>query len=330
MADSNPGEKTAANPGVRAINAVGFASLAWRVDDLPNALWLRESPPDGNDSADDAASEKSAPNSGTARRFDDGSYPAPRKKFRPKLAHVVIFVACTLILIAIFKPDRPEPPPKATPATVAYVEQTPPAGTDNFLSTPQIRFCKYEKVRLEVMSPLINNRLAEKKFSDRVEQYSSRCANFKYKADALQSVQDELATMRPILAEAATKTVKGWDDQFNDWSLVRPYRNLPFSYREVSIKRVNNIAQGEFMWTETIYKQTPRGLSYKSIQTMRFFDCGEKTFATVAATYFDDSAGRGAIVEKIAPVVPKKINFEPIPPGSAAQEHMNIACGGSK
>jgi hypothetical protein len=119
-----------------------------------------------------------------------------------------------------------EPPANAmpTPAVSAPAEATtkasekPPAGSDRFLSSGQIRYCLTEKIRIKAIEGVIN---ADSKseiynFNALVRDYNSRCGQFRYRQNEFDRVSGEIEANSASLAQAAkTKWVRdslGLDD----------------------------------------------------------------------------------------------------------------------
>jgi hypothetical protein len=80
-------------------------------------------------------------------------------------------------------------------------EVMPPVGTNNVLSSDQIRYCLSEKIRIETIRNSLDNYLKAdvNKFNIMVSDFNSRCSQYRYRRGALQSVQREVDANRLTL-----------------------------------------------------------------------------------------------------------------------------------
>ena len=102
----------------------------------------------------------------------------------------------------------PAPAPVFTPAPDSPNVQKPPIGTGLTFTIPQIRYCVFEKACLESMRDMVDTGDSRgiRIFNNCVNDYNSRCSQFKYRRGSLESVQAELPNqMMQIRAEARTR-----------------------------------------------------------------------------------------------------------------------------
>ena len=106
-------------------------------------------------------------------------------------------------------PLTPIAPEAALDAAAQAVsdEQMPPIGRENVLIAPQIRWCKREKIRLDAIEGVVNNAREGEVigFNARVDNYNSRCAEFRYRRGALEQIEREIAPEREAIASAAKR-----------------------------------------------------------------------------------------------------------------------------
>lgn len=81
-------------------------------------------------------------------------------------------------------------------------EERPPVGSGNVLSTPQIRYCVAEDIRLDATKNVINyyNDAEIERFNALVDDYNSRCSNFRYRRGALESAKEDVDRFRSEIA----------------------------------------------------------------------------------------------------------------------------------
>lgn len=80
-------------------------------------------------------------------------------------------------------------------------EQKPPAGSGVVLSVPQIRYCLSEKIRVESMEHHLNrySEVAVRGYNAAVDDYNSRCGNFRYRKGALEAAGRDIEPNRASL-----------------------------------------------------------------------------------------------------------------------------------
>lgn len=90
---------------------------------------------------------------------------------------------------------------KSTPAQQAYKEDVPPVGTGLVLTTPQVRYCVFENIRMDALSQVVNpyNHPQVDLYNTLINDYNSRCSNYRYRSGVLESVKKEAETRRFIL-----------------------------------------------------------------------------------------------------------------------------------
>lgn len=100
--------------------------------------------------------------------------------------------------------------PAATPTyapTAPPVESRPPVGTGLVLDRDQVRYCLAEGIRLDAAREVINNGTLNyvDRFNAMIDDYNSRCGNFRYRQGVLDSVRSEVEAERYRLqAEGAS------------------------------------------------------------------------------------------------------------------------------
>ncbi len=92
--------------------------------------------------------------------------------------------------------------PAAQPQTPSRpVEAQPSIGRNNVLSTAQIHYCLAEKIRLDAAETVLNNYADSDvdRFNGYVNDYNSRCGEFRYRQGALESAQRDVEPYRSQL-----------------------------------------------------------------------------------------------------------------------------------
>ena len=157
----------------------------------------------------------------------NSNYSAPGKSGPSGLVWVIAGVVVLVILIANSgsgnktstpSPRSPEPTYSSqapvTPPVSAPVSDTqkPAIGRNQVLGVAQIRYCKTEKIRIEAFESVINNAYDHEvdRFNGIVNDYNSRCGEFRYRRGDVERVERELAPMSAsIVAAAKSEWVRG-------------------------------------------------------------------------------------------------------------------------
>ena len=88
----------------------------------------------------------------------------------------------------------------------SLVEEMPPVGQNLVLSVPQVRWCVYEKARMEMMKELATEGQEITAFNTYVSRYNARCAQFRYKQGILAAIEGELSQQgRRLQSEGAER-----------------------------------------------------------------------------------------------------------------------------
>jgi hypothetical protein len=109
-------------------------------------------------------------------------------------------------------PGRPAAVRSARPLREApeneYEYEKPPAGDDNVLSLPQLRWIVRERIRIETMREFLKTRRtasAIEFFNGIVEDYNRRGTSFQYNEDALRRAEEEVERHRDQIEADARK-----------------------------------------------------------------------------------------------------------------------------
>lgn len=95
-----------------------------------------------------------------------------------------------------------QPAPSPPPAPSRPSEERPPGGTNNVLTSAQLRYCVAEKIRLDAAEGVISNynETHVDRFNEMVADYNGRCGQFRYRSGALESARSEVERFRGALA----------------------------------------------------------------------------------------------------------------------------------
>jgi hypothetical protein len=94
-----------------------------------------------------------------------------------------------------------QPAPSPPPAPSRPSEERPPVGTNNVLTSSQLRYCVAEKIRLDAAKGVISNynETHVDRFNEMVADYNGRCGQFRYRSGALESARSEVERFRGVL-----------------------------------------------------------------------------------------------------------------------------------
>jgi hypothetical protein len=210
----------------------GFAGIGKRIDDLKTGSGTEDAKAWKQATAEP---QQEKPESVKQEATQKVYTPKPEKKTRPSssfsFAKVFLVIVGLLILISFFskgsnntssnrstQPSAPSAPTETqtnypSPTTNARLsEEIPPVGSGHSLTTSQIRYCIYQKQRIEIIRGLLDsaNSYHINNFNELVDDYNSRCSSFRYRRGSLQSVQQELGNANSQLQEEARQLVSSW------------------------------------------------------------------------------------------------------------------------
>ena len=111
---------------------------------------------------------------------------------------------------------QPPAPRVATPAPVtatapaAAVETRPPVGQGLTLNRSQIRYCVFEGQRLETIRTLANTNYQIDQFNGLIDDFNTRCSNYRYRSGDLRSIQREAIEKATEMRADARRIVSSW------------------------------------------------------------------------------------------------------------------------
>ncbi|SFQ17989.1 Putative peptidoglycan binding domain-containing protein, partial [Pseudomonas borbori] len=126
-------------------------------------------------------------------------------------------------------------------------EEKPSVGRNNVLSTAQIRYCLAEKIRLDAAESVVNNYVDSDvdRFNGYVNDYNSRCGEFRYRQGALESVRRDVEPYRSQLqAEGRSRFVRSPSAATRSQTLAQtppPVRPSPDATIQAVQRRLNEL-----------------------------------------------------------------------------------------
>lgn len=201
-------------------NVKGFAGLSSRVSDVSEDAARAVEARQATSPAPPAADARHAQPARAAQKSAQvESSPAPSKSGKTGLAWVAVGVAVFVIWMAnsgsgnhVQPPATSDATPPLTPiapraaldgaAPAVSEERMPPVGRNNVLGIPEIRWCKREKIRIDAIEVVMNHavELELGTFNAKVDDYNSRCAEFRYRRGQVEQVDQEMAAQRESIA----------------------------------------------------------------------------------------------------------------------------------
>lgn len=216
-------------PGNDGSKPTGFAGLDSLVSDVESDLTKPSNAPPPDPRAEegkqalreseDRAGSSAAHTPSSQEPFQTAS-PAPAGSGgRWAVAAVIGIVVIVLFASVGRKDDSPAYSPTETPVAPipsvrsppspelnSSAEEMPPAGEGLVLNGPQIRWCVFEKARLETMKDLISEDHEISAFNTYVGRYNERCTRFQYRQGLLDVIEGELTREgKKLQAEGAER-----------------------------------------------------------------------------------------------------------------------------
>jgi len=114
--------------------------------------------------------------------------------------------------------------------------EMPPVGENQTLGTKQIRYCTYEKTRIDAIESLVSNSNSSdvSKFNGLVADYNSRCSSFRYRSGELQRIEAEIAQNRLAIENKARTE---WMQQYKETSSTSVPSSSPSNFAATNGKR---------------------------------------------------------------------------------------------
>ena len=101
------------------------------------------------------------------------------------------------------------PPPQRSESLDAG-ETMPAAGTGLALTRANIRYCAFQRVRIEAARPLVQAGVQGQRFSAAVDDYNSRCSDYRYRQNDKDAVDAELLGKRYALESEGRALAASW------------------------------------------------------------------------------------------------------------------------
>lgn len=110
---------------------------------------------------------------------------------------------------------RPAGPPRNDTFVPVDTSETMPAvGTDLPLSRSNIRYCSYQRVRLEAARPIIETDSQGQRFSVAIKDFNSRCSEYRYRQSDRDAVETELLGKRFALETEGRSLAGSWRSNY--------------------------------------------------------------------------------------------------------------------
>lgn len=217
---------TSPDEGSKPTGFAGLNSLVSDVKiDLPASIDHRATPVDTNASADsnpegERTTGTQAPSTASTEEQPRSVGPSSNGGGVRWAIGLALGVGIILVLANIDNkssspsyPRSPAPYPEAPNQEIAQgqelaslSEEMPPEGQNLVLNAPQVRWCVYEKARLEMMKELATDDKEISAFNTFVSRYNARCAAFRYRQGTLAAIEGELSQQgRKLQSEGAER-----------------------------------------------------------------------------------------------------------------------------
>jgi len=107
---------------------------------------------------------------------------------------------------------QPSTPRQTTtsPSSTTSAETRPPVGQGLALNRAQVRYCVYQGERLEAMRSMTTTNYQISQFNALIDDYNSRCSNYRYTSGVLSSVRREAQGKTAEFTADARRIVASW------------------------------------------------------------------------------------------------------------------------
>ena len=96
------------------------------------------------------------------------------------------------------------------PSTAANAEQRPPKAQGRVLTTAEVRYCVFQRTRLEELNAMTKNNSEVQKANVLVGDFNARCSDFRYRAGVLERIRKERAQEKSRLYLEALFIAQSW------------------------------------------------------------------------------------------------------------------------
>jgi TonB family protein len=140
-----------------------------------------------------------------------------------KTSRVVLGIVVFLIIFAIVGGWEPSKPTVSKPSSLSSNSRNrssattqdyivPAPGTSRVLSTPEIRYCLAEDIRLETMRGQLgmNESTEIEKFNSLVKSFNSRCVGYRYSTQDMISAREFVEARKELLKREGLARIQGW------------------------------------------------------------------------------------------------------------------------
>lgn len=86
----------------------------------------------------------------------------------------------------------------------------PAAGTGLTLTRANIRYCAFQRVRIEAARPLVQAGTQGQRLNAAVDDYNSRCSDYRYRQSDKDAVDGELLLKRSLLESEGRALAVSW------------------------------------------------------------------------------------------------------------------------
>ena len=94
--------------------------------------------------------------------------------------------------------------------SLRFEEQVPSPGTDRSLDRNEVRYCVFQRERLEILRGLVSSNAEISRFNSLISDFNNRCSNFRYRSGVLQAIEAEKAGRLQHLTEDAQRLLSSW------------------------------------------------------------------------------------------------------------------------
>lgn len=107
----------------------------------------------------------------------------------------------------VASPQYPSTPSATRPAPSEFVEERPPVSRGELYSTPQLRYCLAESIRIEAVREVLDKSgpRSVEEFNARIEDFNARCSRYRFYESEMFIVKDEVERHRTRLQADARR-----------------------------------------------------------------------------------------------------------------------------
>lgn len=223
------------------------------------------------------------------------------------------------------------PPPMNFSNFKPDFESKPEPGQDRLLSIAEVRFCKFNGLRIDTIQTLMTqgNWLAARKLHQMVDDHNARCSHFRYRPSDGTQTDADLAAHGAELREQSNRIVAQWKKEYESWNPIETKSNIHYAYKPATLKKFTDeptMRTAELLIDDSAEDRVVGGKRYQSMKVQRYFDCSKSTYFDTEVEYYDQPGAQGQQIKVQKYGFTRTTKMMPVAIGSGLEPAIKFLC----